>query len=511
MRNCLLGFMLSICSLQWGVAQQFEADTTEEEPILSRLDSFLKDYNYANPQAGIYDTLLFNTMNFRSGEVPHYSNAVIQKRLGEIPSGIPLHYNAYVQRYIDVYANQRRAQVSRMLGLQKVYFPIFEEELDRVGLPMELKFLPIVESALNPHARSPVGATGLWQFMYKTAQEYNLKINSFVDERKDPFKSTQAAARYLHLMYQEFNDWHLAIAAYNCGPGNVRKAILRSGGKRTFWEIWDFLPRETRWYVPAYIAAVYTFYYAPEHNLYPVYADLNFYQDTLHLSYINISLEEISALSKTDPLELRNLNPHLKLGRIPYSSEAFVLRVPFRVAEYFALHKRELSMRYGVGASSAYFAANAISPSTSNASLKGVGSPTGIREDAVLVFYTVRSGDIVGSIAEKYNVSPLEISRWNALQGYRIRPGQKLKIYTDKSIAEKKAKLVTRTSTTSVANTGKSVNGPVNTSYHTVKSGDTLWGLAKKYTSGSVQALLSLNNDLDSRSKLQVGQSIRVK
>jgi hypothetical protein len=218
---------------QSGYISEKEAQgKSEAERIKEGLDSLDADYDFDEPISSLYDTLLLNTHNFRSDEVPVYRDEVYQERLNQIPAVISMDYNNYVKRYIEMYTQDRRDLVSRMLGLSEVYFPVFEEALDREGMPIELKYLPVVESALNPHARSRVGATGLWQFMLGTARMYDLKVNSYVDERKNPYKATEAAIQYLKRSYEEYGDWLLAIASYNCGPGNVRKAIARSGGRR---------------------------------------------------------------------------------------------------------------------------------------------------------------------------------------------------------------------------------------------------------------------------------------
>ena len=507
-----IGFFPSYITAQTSNSQE------ELSPIVARMDSMMKQYRYGETSSSIYDTLLLNQRNFRSNDVPAYSAEVITRRLADIPSMIPLDYNVYVQRYIEVYTQKKREQTSRMLGLQKVYFPYFEAELDKEGLPMELKYLSIVESALNPHARSRVGATGLWQFMYYTAKDYGLSVNSFVDERKDPLKATQAAIQYMKDSYAEFGDWLLAIAAYNCGPGNVRKAIYRSGGHRNFWAIRSYLPRETRGYVPAFIAVMYTFHYASEHNLYPIYVDFDLTQDTLHLSRMDITLDEIARMSQVSLDELHNLNPELKQGRIPYSPKPYVLRVPRQAAEYFARNDREIRAKYGVKR-------NALL--ASNYQPKGLnGQPVVKRKTytprvykpkpgTALVYYTVRSGDVVGSIAEKYNVSARAIASWNNLRRYRIRVGQKLKIYADKSVARRNARPNSLASASvsppSQPTPSTSSSTSAGVVYYRVKSGDTLWGIAKKYTRGSVDAIVSLNRGLSPSSRLSIGQRIRVK
>lgn len=474
-------------------------------PVEEQLDAFMKDYHFRSPTSSTYDTLLLNTNNFKAHEVPKYSEQVIRRRLNELPMLISMDYNVFVQRYIDVYSLKRRDQVSRMMGLSRIYFPMFEEELDKRGMPLELKYLPIVESALNPHARSRVGATGMWQFMLGTARMYGLKVNSFVDERKDPYKSTLAAMSYLENSYEEFGDWLLAIASYNCGPGNVRKAILRSGGKRNFWEIREYLPRETRGYVPAFIAATYVFNYASEHNIYPTYVDYDMHQDTLHLSYIDITLTEIANMCDVDIHLLKNLNPELKLDRVPYTNEPYVLKVPSKVSHYFARYPEKIRSNYGkkrdqyIPPVQYTSSRNTSKPARSYSAYKP-------KKGEVLVYYTVRTGDVVGSIADKYGVSARNISYWNNLRRYRIKVGQKLKIYTTKSNAQRAGAKKVSSSTTvprkSTANRGSVMN-------HTVKRGDTLWGIANRY-SIPIEKLYELNSGLENK-KLKIGQAIRVK
>ncbi|MEL6676220.1 MAG: LysM peptidoglycan-binding domain-containing protein [Bacteroidota bacterium] len=489
------------------------AEWSEEAEIQEQLDEFMRTYRYQKPTSSVYDTLLQNTRSFKPKDIPRYTPNVIQRRMYAMPTVIRMDYNQYVQRYIEVYSVRRRDQVSRMLGLSKVYFPIFEEYLDRYQLPMEIKYLSVVESALNPHARSRVGATGLWQFMLMTGKQYGLQVNSFVDERKDPYKATEAAVHYLKDAYAEFGDWLLAIASYNCGIGNVRKAIRRSGGKKTFWEIRDWLPRETRGYVPAFIAASYVFEHAADHNLYPVYVNFSLQQDTLQLRRMDITLDEIARMTRADINELRNLNPELKLERIPFTDKPYVLRVPTGVANYFASHEAAIRAQYGKRRDQ-YIAPtyNSKQVATSNKSgsynpqrPRSAGPPAGSQ----LVYYTVRSGDVVGTIAERFHVSPRQIANWNNLRRYRIKAGQKLRIYAKKSVAQqyKAGKLSTPAAKPKVP-TNYTVNKGQGT-YYTIKSGDTLWGIANTY-GVSVDQIKKLNYGLKA-SNLKPGQSVRVK
>ncbi|MDX1907192.1 MAG: LysM peptidoglycan-binding domain-containing protein [Bacteroidia bacterium] len=465
----------------------------EDDRIDETLDGFVKNYHYGLPHNSLYDTLLLNTYNFRKDEVPTYPPAAIRQRLYELPTLMVMDYNEQVQRYIDLYTVRRRDQVSRMMGLSKVYFPIFERHLDRMGMPMEIKYLSVVESALNPHAVSRVGATGLWQFMLGTAKMYDLKVDNFVDERRDPEKSTAAAMEYLKNSYNEFGDWLLAIASYNCGPGNVRKAILRSGGKRNFWEIQPYLPKETQGYVPAFIAATYTFEYASAHNIYPTYVDFTLEQDTLQLILVDITLQEIAQMTGADYFLLKNLNPELKTDRIPYSAQPYVLRVPTNVAEYFAENHTRINMLYGRRRDQ-YIPSNTLLASTSGAPAPVRSVSTPAKPAGKLIYHTVRSGEVVGEIADKYNVTPRQIAEWNRLSRYRIQVGQKLKIYTNTPV---------RTTTTAKSTAGSPVN-------HTVRAGETLWSIAGKYPGTDVNTILRLNQGVTAQN-LKPGQVLRVK
>ncbi|MEM6802084.1 MAG: transglycosylase SLT domain-containing protein, partial [Bacteroidota bacterium] len=448
----------------------------------------------------LYDTLLQNVKNYRSDEVPKFSSTHYQDKLYDLPTIIPMDYNVYVQRFIDVYAVRRREQVGRMMGLGRVYFPIFEEYLDKENMPLELKYLPVVESALNPHARSRVGATGLWQFMLYTGKQYGLKVNSFVDERRDPTKSTIAAIKYLKDAYNEFGDWLLAIASYNCGMGNVKKAIRRSGGKQNFWEIRAWLPRETRGYVPAFIAATYVFEHAAEHNIYPVYVDFSLHQDTLHLSRFDITQKANPTKTGEELNTLQIMNPELKLDRIPYTSTPYMLRATPKVSNYFASNERSIRSKYGKKRDQ--YIPKVASKSSSAASKYVNPQPP---KGKTLVYYTVRTGDVVGSIAEKYQVSARQISYWNNLYRYRIKVGQKLKIYTTKKIAQQAgARPANKRPSTASATASYSKNAR----YHTVSSGDTLWGISNRY-SVSVENLKNLNSGVSS--KLKIGQKIRIR
>ena len=333
------------------------------------------------------------------------------ERLRALVSPIPLPYNYIVKGYINRYINPRYGTISRILGLSQYYFPIIENALLREELPIELRALPIIESALQPTAVSPVGAVGLWQFMPSTGKSYGLEINSLVDERRDPVRATEAACRYLKDLYAIYNDWTLAIAAYNCGPGNVNKAIARSGGK-TFWDIYDYLPRETRGYVPAFIGATYGYAYHRLHNIEPAETPLPLATDTLHVNRI-LHLGQISSTIDI-PLEtLRELNPQYKLDIIPATTKSYTLTLPqHSVADYIA-HEQEIFAK-----DSAY--------------LKEYINPANLdkkRQQRTGTVYVVKRGDTLGAIARRYRVTTAQIMRWNGIKNaHKLRIGQRLRI-----------------------------------------------------------------------------------
>ena len=267
-----------------------------------------------------------NDCNFQDVN-PVYSKDEYVDRLSRIPSVMEMAYNDVVQKFIDRYSGRLRHSISYMLGASNFYMPIFEEALETFGLPLELRYLPVIESALNPNAVSRVGATGLWQFMLGTGRQYGLKVNSLVDERRDPIRASYAAARYLYDLYQVFGDWNLVIAAYNCGPGNINKAIHRSNGEKDYWRIYPYLPRETRGYVPAFIAANYIMTYYSQHNICPMTSRLPIQTDTIMLNK-TVHFEQIAAVVGISVDQLRALNPMYRRDIIPGNTEPMPLRLP---------------------------------------------------------------------------------------------------------------------------------------------------------------------------------------
>lgn len=498
-----LFLVLVVAVAGFGLVKAQNSDSTEIytfDEVNWQLDSLMPCYHFLPKNLDSTELASLNSFGYSPDSVPIASAAVLDQRLQEMGTVIPMEYNSYVHAYINLYAQKRREQVERMLGLSEIYFPIFEAELDRQGVPMELKHLPIVESALNPHARSRVGATGLWQFMLATGKMFGLEVTSYVDERKDPYKSTEAAVKYLKNMYRTYGDWLLVIAAYNCGPGNVNKAISRSGGKRTFWEIREHLPRETRGYVPAFIAATYVFNYPSEHNLYPRNVDFTFNVDTVMVEKKKFSLKRFSEVTSADFYFMKDLNPELQRDIVPYSSKPYTLRVPMAVGQLVAIDREAIFAQIVQGnpdTVKTVYASNKVSPLTNKPykAVKKTGATTG---SGNLVYHKVRSGETVSGIAAKYGVSYRKLSSWNGLRRYRIKPGQRLKVYVASNSRYAKASKAKTKPVTKVVNGAK---------YYTVRSGDTLWDIAQsqKTTVASIKTLNGMKT-----SRLKPGMQIRV-
>jgi membrane-bound lytic murein transglycosylase D len=351
------------------------------------------------------DTGLWNIMGEPDLEL---DTAVMKSRMAilDMSSELDLQWNIVAHKRVALYVSKRKRGLSTMLGRAPAFFPLFEEMLDRAELPLALKYLPIVESALNPEARSPAGARGLWQFMYYTAKAEGLRIDSYIDERKDPQRSTEAACNHLKKLYEIYDDWYLALAAYNAGGGNVNKAIRRSGGKTNYWEVRPFLPRETRNYVPNFLAVVYLMEYHAEYgivprNVLPGYIEM----DSVHVEG-PLRFDQIAELTVLSESELAVLNPMFRQKIIPGPGEKWVVRIPNESVAVFI--DREAEMRL-------------INPEL---------TPE-IQYEPEPIFYRVKSGDVLGTIAERHGVSVRKIKDWNGLNSSNIRIGQKLIIHGD--------------------------------------------------------------------------------
>ena len=407
------------------------------------------------------------------------SDEVYIERIKQMNSFITLPYNDIVKNYIILYSEKMSAKMPEILGLSRYYMPIFEEILNRYDMPEELKAMAVIESALNPRAVSRAGAKGMWQFMYATAKMYDLHIDSFVDERLDPVKSAEAAAQYLKDSYEIFGDWNLAIASYNCGAGNVNRAIRRSGGKREFWDIYPYLPRETRGYVPAFVGALYTMNYYKEHGIKPAAIEMPAHVDTFRINKM-LHLRQVSDLTGAPLDELKNLNPQYSHEIIPGNDREYILRLPYNYSNAFIDNEDSLYRHKA----DEYF-----NPVT----LKKIKDGA----DGERVVYTVRSGDYLGRIASRHRCTVAQIKRWNNLSSNNIRVGQRLVIYRGGNAPA---------SASSSSSAAKSAP-PANATTYTVKSGDVLGKIAERH--GCTVAQLKSWNGLTSNN-IRVGQKLIV-
>ena len=435
---------------------------------------------------------------FPSTFVPQYSDSVYAARIAALKhkTPVPLVYNDHVKGFIRLYAVDKRGSVAKILGLTKLYFPLFEEKFDANNVPLEMKYLAIVESALNPAAVSSAGAKGLWQFMYGTGKMYGLHSSSFIEDRYDPYKATVAASRYLKDLYRIYGDWFLALAAYNCGPGNVNKAIRRAGGIKDYWAIWDYLPAETRGYVPAFIAVNYIMNYYNEHNIRPVepgflYQDI----DTLKITRL-LSFEQINATIGIPMRDLQFLNPQYKLGIIPSSgiSSSNVVRLPRKYIAQFQNRQDEI-YAYKSDATAEREGLYAKLESINTGS-RIQTSEQGAAEKGQKI-HVVQQGESLGSIARIYRAYISQLIAWNNLKDADVTPGQKLIVFGAPDNVS-----------FSQSESGKGERVKKTIESHRVRRGESLASIARKYST-TVQRLASLNN-LSGKKKIVPGQRIKV-
>ncbi len=514
----------------------------QDSPIVRALDSmaFVKIYGAQYFQL---DTMRYvdNAKATLSPEgYPVFPDSIYEKRIEalNLESPIELTYNKEVKAFIDLYANKKRELTQKILGLSEIYFPMFEEILDRYNMPLELKYLAVVESALNPRAGSWAGAKGLWQFMYSTGKVYGLKVTSMVDDRYDPYKSTIAACEHLQDLYDIYGDWSLAMAAYNSGAGNVNKAIRRAGGTKNYWAVWPFLPRETRGYVPAFIAVNYIMNYAAEHKIYPMKPGLFFYDiDTVTVHDV-LAFDQLNEMLHIPMEEIKFLNPQYKMGIIPaVNGKKYTLRIPRRYVADFMNNEKSLynyktrkglerdkllaeiekakqrnihvvrsgeslgliAKRYHVYVSQLkkwnHLRGNTIYPGQKLV-LFGSASPyaksgkTPVKRSSTKSYHYVKKGENLGLIAKKYKCSITDLKEWNNLKSSKIYPGQKLYVYKP----ETKSKATVKQ--------GKYV-------YHIVQKGDTLWDIAKEYDGVTVEQIKKLNH-IRNTHRLKPGQKIKI-
>ena len=422
-------------------------------------------------------------------------DSVYIDRINRINTSVKIPYNDVVRSFIIYYTQKMsRDKISKIVGLSSYYLPIFEEVFDQYGLPQELAKVAVIESALNPMAVSRAKAAGMWQFMRRTGTQYGLEINEYVDERFDYLQETHAAAKYLKDAYAIFGDWSLAIASYNCGPGNVNKAIRRAGGARDFWDVYQYLPRETRGYVPAFIAAMYTLAYYREHNITPSHIDTPPQVDTFHISN-NLHFGQVSECVGISVDMLRKLNPEYVKDIVPGKGKTRVIKLPYSFSGAF-IDVQDSIYTYK---DSIYFdpvKVKEVSAGVSRSSRSSSSAPS-------YFVYTVKKGDSLGKIASRNSTTISKIKSWNNLRKDTIVPGQKLRIYTGRGPSTTTASSSSSSSKVSTSSSGGYVT-------YTVRRGDTLYSIANKFSGVSLNDIMRLNG-LTRNSKIYAGQKLKIK
>jgi membrane-bound lytic murein transglycosylase D len=514
--------LLASASVSPAFANYFNDSTMlcDVDPVIARLDSMSYSL-FKRDKFFVADDQLLASINMPADMIPKYTDAEIKEKMKLIPSLIPLNYNAQVKQFIDLFAYKRRGLMTRCLANSQIYFPVFEEILDRKGLPIELKYLPIVESAFNPISISRAGATGLWQMMYGTGAQMGLDINSYIDERRDPVKATEAATDYLKMLYTMYGDWHLVLAAYNSGPGNVNKAIARAGGVKNFWAIMNFLPAETRSYVPTYIAAVYVMTHYQDYKLVSAEPKRELYAVDTVLITAKVSLKHICSNLSIPEDELQFLNPSVKTGIIPNTKEGFPLNLPIN---YFALFEaRKDDIMNDTSLFVREYEPMAAIPKT--------------------IWYKVKKNETIAKVASKYGVSVSNIKKWNKLKKAQVYSGQKIKLViaapvqnvcssyaqafapkiieksaeatkaieaaTDTDIDEEAATTTADTATDSTTTNRIELNKECGCIYYVVQPGDTLWNIAERYNGVSIDKLKADNRSLLNR-PIKVGDIVKI-
>ena len=496
-----------------GFAQESLEQNTLTLPKLSYLDSLKNTFvNHSTSNciderwmAELTNTELsenmfsdISSLNIDSEVSYDLSSEVLKKRLAKMDAKSPfnIEYNPALENTIKSFLKNRTKAFERLMAVSEYYFPMFEEHLAKYNIPLELKYLAIVESALNPKAKSRVGASGLWQFMYPTGKQYNLEVNSYVDERHDPLKATEAACQYLSHLYEIFGDWSLVLASYNAGPGNVSKAIRRSGGSQNYWNIRKFLPRETANYVPAFLATMYIYEFKKEHGILPKKATLTYFETDTIMVKKQMSFKHISELLDIPVEQIEFLNPIYKLKVIPFEEDkAHYLRLPknkmglfvsneekvYAYLNYLETFKEKTKSEYIASTSKDSIGTGADSTSTA------VSKPKFERKTQ---FHTIKTGESLGKIADKYNVSISNLKSWNKIKGNTIQAGKKLKIYSDKKITENSEQKTSKNGT------------------YTVKNGDSLFSISKQFPGVSIQDLKKWNDI--SGDNIQPGMKLKI-
>ena len=488
---------------------EMERETEPEIPALDTalygLSKFLGDdplftrLGEASLLESWHSSYFFNTDDYCIDDDvnPYFSDSLYRLRMNRMMTVIPMTYNASVRKYIDMYAGPRRKLMRQIMGMANFYFPIMEQILDVNGLPHELKYLAIVESALNPLAQSNKGASGLWQFMLPTGKIYGLEINSLIDERLDPEKATEAACRYFKDMYSRYGDWQLVIASYNGGPGSVDRAIRRAGGVKDFWKISQYLPRETRNFVPLFIAIAYLMTYHCDHNICPVGSNFSVATDTIMVEQA-LHFDQVAEILHIDKEAVRFYNPQYKREIIPGNIRPSTLRLP--IAYTFAYIDQEDSVLE-----------HRVDELLAHCVPVDVNNPKN-REQQIT--HTVKTGENVYTIANLYGVTAQNLRRWNGLSGSRIPQGRKLRVYIDNGgltwLAQGTNAIVPEPAQKSTV-AGKVPPSPDDPSGYTmyqVQSGDTLSAIAQKYPGVSWQSIQQANGM--STTALRIGQLLKI-
>ncbi|MDF2437860.1 MAG: soluble lytic murein transglycosylase-like protein [Bacteroidota bacterium] len=481
---------LFVCLLIFEGSHSFSQETPQEvtgsmqdDPIASVLDSLYKLDLFEKGYAKINYTKN-PKYQFPKDSVPRYDEQTYEARLAKIDAASPfdLQYNSIVKGYIEMYTIRKRELVSRMMALSQFYFPMFEEQLDKYNLPLELKYLAICESALNPMAKSRAGAMGLWQFMYPTGKMYGLKVSSYVDDRCDPYKSTIAACEYFKYLYGLFGDWQMVLAAYNGGPGTVNRAIRRSGGKKTYWEIRPYLPKETQGYVPAFIAVNYVMSYTSEHNMYSAIPKKTFLNvDTVHVKK-QISFGQLAAILEIPIEDLQYMNPSYKKNVVPVlPDETSYLTLPSSKIGAFVNNEDKIYNFYKKDT---------------------INSRDVLASQEMIKIHTVKNGERLSTIANRYGCTVAELKQWNGIKSSTVKAGKKLTIYT----YQKKPATVSASPAPEKKETA--APGAAKYKYYTVKKGDSLFKIAKEHNT-TVEAIKQLNG-FGSKYTLVPGKKLKV-
>lgn len=484
-------FALLLLSAAWTQGQ----NTAIDNPIAAMLDSLSNQKMFEQA----FSRPVFpknNKYKFAEDSVPRYDDYTYQARLARLDALSPfdLVYNEHVKGFINLYTVRKRESVSRMMGVAQLYYPMFEEVMDKYNIPLELKHLAVIESALIPYARSHAGATGLWQFMYPTGKMYGLHVTSYVDQRCDPYKATVAAAEYLKSLYNMFGDWQMVLAAYNAGPGTITKAIRRSGGKKTYWEIRPYLPVETQGYVPAFIAANYVMTYGPEHNLYPAVPRKTYFEVDTVVVKEQMTFEQISQSLDISAEEIQYFNPQYRKNVVPAGGH--MLCLPKKQIGVFLTNEQAIYASITAQQKEGYVVENL---------------------EEVKKVHTVKGGEKLSTIARKYGVTVVDLKTWNYIGRKGLRPGKKLVVYVRENRKPKELEVRTDNNQ-NIAATKEQPNKQLavaakssdKTAYlmHKVKKGESLYNISRKY-GVDAKDLMGLNGLKGSA--LHVGQLLKIK